>query len=222
MTRFPAESETPSATERDRLPASRYVCFAVVLIGGVVADLTTKAWIFARLGMPGEKPVWWIIEGVFGFQTSLNEGALFGMGQGMTAVFALVAVVMAVGLPLWLFWGKAARDWRLAAAGGAVTAGILGNLYDRLGFPGLVWNYPSQLHQVGEPVYAVRDWILVMIGSWPWPNFNIADSLLVCGVAVICLHALLVGESEDEASCKTKVAAENEQTRPVVAEKSTR
>ncbi len=220
--RSQGEHKTPSAPEKGRLPLSRYVIFGGILAGGLIADLATKAWIFARLGMPGEKPVWWLIDGVFGFQTSLNEGALFGMGQGMTALFALVAVVMAVGLPLWLFWSRAASDWRLAAAGGAVTAGILGNLYDRLGFPGLVWNYPGELHQVGEPVYAVRDWILVMIGSWPWPNFNIADSLLVCGVAVICLHALLAGDVEQKASRETNAKAENKKQAPIAVEKNAR
>jgi len=38
-------------------------------------------------------------------------------------------------------------------------------------------------------VHAVRDWILVMIGNWPWPNFNIADSLLVCGAGLLLWHA---------------------------------
>lgn len=73
---------------------------------------------------------------------------------------------------------------------GCVTAGILGNLYDRLGLPGLKWNYAEPpLHEVGDPVYAVRDWILVMIGPYGWPNFNIADSLLVCGAAMLVWHA---------------------------------
>ena len=42
---------------------------------------------FARLGMPGpDSRTWWLWDGVFGFQTSLNEGALFGMGQGLWPV----------------------------------------------------------------------------------------------------------------------------------------
>ena len=49
---------------------------------------------------------------------------------------------------------------------------------------------------MGEPVYAVRDWILVMIGSWPWPNFNIADSLLVLGVGILLIHGLFFDEKK--------------------------
>ena len=44
-----------------------------------------------------------------------------------------------------------------------VTAGILGNLYDRLGLPGLAWPAGWPEHH-GESVHAVRDFILVMIG----------------------------------------------------------
>jgi signal peptidase II len=75
---------------------------------------------------------------------------------------------------------------------GCVTAGIFGNLYDRLGLPGLRWNWTNQIHQVGQPVHAVRDWILVMIGKWPWPTFNLADSLLVCGAALLVWQAYMV------------------------------
>ena len=45
------------------------------------------------------------------------------------------------------------------------------------------------MHTPGDPVYAVRDWIHVMIGTWPWPTFNIADSLLVCGAILLVWHA---------------------------------
>jgi len=161
---------------------------------GVAADLTTKAWIFNRLGMPGEKPVWWVIPNVFGFQTSLNEGALFGMGQGMTRWFAALSVVFAVGIVVWFFRGGAGHSWWMTTSLAAITAGIFGNLYDRLGLHGLRWHEADGLHQVGDPVYAVRDWILVMIGRWPWPNFNIADSLLVCGVTALVVYTLFFSE----------------------------
>jgi len=70
--------------------------------------------------------------------------------------------------------------------------GIFGNFYDRLGLPGLVWpeGYPG--HQGGMPVHAVRDFILVMIGPWEWPNFNVADSGLVCGACLLIYHAFFV------------------------------
>lgn len=173
---------------------SRFCVFVALAGLGFAADLATKAWIFDRLGMPGEQPVWWIVPNILGFQTSLNEGALFGMGQGMTPWFAALSVIFAVGIVIWLFLGGAAKSWWMTISLAAITAGIFGNLYDRLGLHGLKWGGGDGLHEVGEPVYAVRDWILVMIGQWPWPNFNIADSLLVCGVTALIIHTLWFSE----------------------------
>ena len=31
-----------------------------------------------------------------------------------------------------------------------------------------------------------------MIGKWPWPTFNLADSLLVCGAALLVWQAYMV------------------------------
>jgi signal peptidase II len=68
--------------------------------------------------------------------------------------------------------------------------GILGNLFDRLGMHGLKWG-DDTLHRAGDTVHAVRDWLHFKIdGVVDWPIFNIADSLLVCGAALLVWHAL--------------------------------
>ena len=77
---------------------------------------------------------------------------------------------------------RAAVDWLLTVALGAVMAGILGNLYDRLG----LWTLPGK---TGPTIHAVRDFILVQYPPWTWPNFNLADSSLVCGAALLMWHA---------------------------------
>jgi len=171
------------------VPANRYFVFFSIVIGGCLADLATKYLVFDRLGMPGMKPARWLIPHVLAFQTSLNEGGLFGMGQGMVPMLAALSIAAAVGILVWLFYLAAAADRLLTVALACVTAGICGNLYDRLGLHGLKWPLGDPLHQPGEQVYAVRDWILVMIGPVHWPNFNIADSLLVCGAALLLWHA---------------------------------
>jgi signal peptidase II len=107
----------------------------------------------------------------------------------MVPVFAVLSVVAAVGIFLWLFYGGAARDWLLTIALGCVMAGIFGNLYDRLGLMGLIWPTAGEYHNAGDSVHAVRDFVLVMIGPWPFPNFNVADSLLVCGAILLFWHA---------------------------------
>jgi signal peptidase II len=175
------------------VPANRYVIFLLIAVAGCAIDLATKSWIFAKLGMPGQKPSIWLISEIFGFTISLNEGALFGMGQGLVWLFAALSILAAAGIVYWLFGMGAAHDWSLTVALAAIMAGIFGNLYDRLGFPKLIWNYPNPpLHEVGQPVYAVRDWLHFKIDAigFDWPIFNIADSLLVCGAALLVWHAL--------------------------------
>ena len=166
------------------VPRSRYVLFLSLATIGCLADLLSKWWVFARLGSPtGDRAdIYWVWEGFFGFQTACNPGALFGMGQGNGLLFAGLSVIAAVGIVYWLFVRKAAVDLWLTNALGLVTGGIFGNLYDRLGFG----------YQEGWPLIwksAVRDWILFEYQGHPWPNFNIADSLLVCGAAMLVWHS---------------------------------
>jgi len=171
------------------VPRSRYVVFTLIAVGGALVDLATKSWVFGWLGMPSMTN-WWIIDEFFGVTTSLNEGALFGVGQGQVALFTLLSLGAGVGIVYFLFRRGAAVDWLHTIALAAVTAGIIGNLYDRVGLPNLTWNYPGPHHQIGEPVFAVRDWIHFKFGSLgSWPIFNIADSLLVCGVGLLLWHS---------------------------------
>jgi signal peptidase II len=122
-------------------------------------------------------------------ETNLNEGALFGMGQGLGIVFAAVSC-LAIGGILALVSRRATRDdpWLILSLA-LITGGIAGNLYDRLGLPGLAWHAP--LARVGQPVYAVRDWIHFRLeGIIDWPIFNLADSWLVIGAGLILVLSL--------------------------------
>ncbi len=156
---------------------NRYVLFFTLAAAGCAIDLATKSYMFDWLGGPGEGGVHWLIEGIFGFETALNRGALFGMGQGMVWLFALMSFLALGGIGWWLVRFRAIDDWLLTFTLGLVCGGVLGNLYDRLG----IWS--------GYEVYAVRDWIRVSYQGHVWPNFNIADSLLVCGAALLIWHS---------------------------------
>jgi signal peptidase II len=189
----------PSATAPEPLSARsilrrRLVLFAVLGAVGCTVDLLTKRWIFDRLGMPHQSESIWLVDQIFGFTTSLNEGALFGIGQGRGLIFCTLSLVAAVGIFYWLFVAGAAHDLLLTVALAMVTGGIFGNLYDRLGLPGLTWG-PDSGHAPGERVHAVRDWLHFQIEPFQWPIFNIADSLLVCGAALLVWHAL-VGDGQ--------------------------
>jgi len=167
----------------DLIPRSRYVVFFGIAVLGCALDLLTKHWVFQWLGMPGGSPVWWIWEPYVGIETALNPGALFGMGSGFGAGFAAMSVVAAIGILVWLFVFGAARDLLLTVALGCVMAGIGGNLHDRLG----LWQVPGA---PGLFRNEVRDWILLRYHDFTWPNFNLADSLLVCGAGLLLWHGL--------------------------------
>jgi signal peptidase II len=170
------------------VPRSRYVLFAAIALGGCAVDLATKHWIFNELGFPSRRAIW-LIEDVLSLETSLNEGALFGIGQGLVALFASLSILAAVWIVYWLFVRRAAHDLWLTLALAAIMAGIFGNLYDRLGMPGMTWPIAVGDHQIGDPIYAVRDWIHFQYKSFDWPVFNIADSLLVCGAALLAMQS---------------------------------
>ena len=183
----------------ERLPVNRLVLFLLLTIGGLVLDLATKSYVFQNFFEPElmftghyQEPHWWI-DGVFGIQCSTNPGALFGIGKGYSFVFAMISIVALVGICVWLFWYKQAFDRWMNAALGLISGGILGNMYDRLGL-GYKSEYPIEIKD------NVRDWILFRLEGVPffdpWPNFNIADSLLVVGAIMLFVHTLFFLEEE--------------------------
>ena len=56
--------------------------FVAIAIAAAAIDLVTKSWAFLSLGMPGEQPGIVLVPKILLLETNLNEGALFGMGQG--------------------------------------------------------------------------------------------------------------------------------------------
>ena len=201
-----------------------------ILLVGLGVDLWSKEWAFHTLRQGGHRE---LIPNVLEFHTTLNPGALFGLGAGKTEVF-LIASVLALILVVWMFAHSPAHRWATHLALGAILAGALGNMYDRA-FVGLVAavhdapggrvlrhyvrddnpggdtvllrEYPPTVDQVprtvtrsaadalGRPVGYVRDFIKIptrWLGGrdlWPWV-FNVADVLLVVGVAVLALRLL--------------------------------
>jgi signal peptidase II len=168
----------------------RWFAFLAIAAIGACIDLWSKQKVFGWLGLPGSSPEYWIIEPYFGIETAVNPGAVFGMGAGFGLLFAAFSVVATVGIFVWLFkFGAIESRWLIVALG-MVQGGIIGNLHDRLG----LWNPPKEI-----PLYAsgVRDWILFRYGEFTWPNFNIADSLLVCGAIMLAVHSFLMSSQKE-------------------------
>jgi signal peptidase II len=175
----------------------RWTIFGLIALGGTTIDLWTKQRVFAWRGVPSpfgpSKEPWWLIENYVGIETAVNLGALFGMGAGFGSVFAILSVIAGLAILIWLSKFRAIESWWLLVALACVMGGIGGNLYDRLG----MW------YQTGYPPEwksGVRDWILLRYEQFTWPNFNIADSLLVCGAIMLAVHSFMIPPQQSTCS----------------------
>ncbi|MGH7213965.1 MAG: signal peptidase II [Tepidisphaeraceae bacterium] len=180
----------PLPTDNLRSPAAlaRFVLTTVI---GLALDLATKVWAFNELlvslvrrpdGTYGvESDVYEFIPGWLHFQVTVNQGAVFGLGQGQRWLFLIVSFA-AIGFLTYLF-ATSGRQRLYQVLLGMLLAGVLGNMYDRL-----TYGY-------------VRDMIhaLSRFDVFPW-IFNVADSLLCVGVTMVILYSLIGGPRGGDAS----------------------
>jgi signal peptidase II len=166
-----------------RYPRSRLAVYLLITSLGTAADLGSKSLVFDSMGGVFRRTDWlfdtaWVR---FELHTSLNRGALWGLGQGWALWFAALSVVALVGINYWLFFRHAARSLMLTCCLALISAGTLGNLYDRLGLHGV--SFPGE----AGPARAVRDFLHFQFGSFDWAIFNFADCLLVVGSLLLFL-----------------------------------
>jgi signal peptidase II len=107
-----------------------------------------------------------------------NTGAAFSFlanaGGWQHWLFTGIAIAVSVGI-IWYQWVLPAKGCRTLALGLAlILGGAIGNVIDRL-----VQGY-------------VVDFILVYYGDWSWPAFNVADSAITVGVALIIFDSLFL------------------------------
>ena len=111
---------------------------------------------------------WWIWTCVAGVSFGLfNNGATVN-----SLAFSLLAAVIIGALLAWLW---RARSFVLGVAVGLVVGGAIGNVVDRL--------------RLG----AVVDFLYFHLGAVDWPAFNVADSAICVGVALMLIDGLLAG-----------------------------
>jgi signal peptidase II len=196
--------ETIAEARRVKTGTSRaVVVFSALAFVGLVVDLWSKHVAFDPNFVPGpRRPIaggW----ATFELTTSFNEGALFGVGQGWTWLFALLSLVAVAGVFFWMFrLGGRSSAW-LTVALGLILAGTLGNLYDRAGCHGEV--YPEGLVRAGQVRYAVRDFFLFTFGQpetpigqrYHYPVFNFADVFLVTGAIMLVLKSFQAEEDDE-------------------------
>jgi signal peptidase II len=184
-----------------RVPANRYAIFCLIASGGFLFDLWSKNTVFDWLGYPHGVSKAYIDSWVtFRFYTSFNHGALWGLGQGFSWLFASLSIVAIIAVVYWLFVRGAAVSLWLTVSLAAIMSGTLGNLWDRLGLHGCIDNN-------GDPLFAVRDFLLFTFGKFPWPVFNLADVFLVTGAVMLVLQSF-GSEKQPETDVATQSAEE--------------
>ncbi len=152
--------------------------FWPVVAFGVVLDLWTKRVVFDWLQPPRGSGSFSVIDGFLQLVIAVNDGAAFGIASGQRyKLVALSVIALIVILVIFLFSGTERKLVHVAL--GLFAAGVCGNLYDRMFNNGLV-----------------RDFLDVVY--WPgkhWPAFNVADSMLCIGVALIIISGFFTEKS---------------------------
>jgi signal peptidase II len=92
-------------------------------------------------------------------------------GEAAWQRYFLIAVNLGVSLAL-LIWLRKQVVGLMPYAIGLVVGGAIGNAIDRLHQPGVV------------------DFLDFHLAGWHWPAFNVADSAIVCGVALLIADGL--------------------------------
>jgi lipoprotein signal peptidase len=141
----------------------------LVAAAGLALDLWTKHLAFTRLDPDPANTVGYpAIPHLMSFRRSLNPGALFGLGKGLTPVF-IAASLLALGFVLFLFMNSSRKRRSLHVALALVLAGALGNLFDRAFMIADVVKYthPSGRRITEVGVISNPGQVPIRLGSWP-------------------------------------------------------
>jgi signal peptidase II len=154
-----SDGDEPSH-ERSRLPLLLGVAGLVL-----ACDLVSK-WLAVR-ELGDREPVE-LLGGLLTLRLVRNAGAAFGLAQGLTIAFTVVAAAVVVVI---LRLSRRLRSLPWAVALGLVLGGAVGNLVDR------VFRAPA----------AGRGHVVDFLELPHWPVFNLADSAIVCGGILIVI-----------------------------------
>lgn len=145
-----------------------WLAFAFALL---LLDQATKAWIVGHFALGEGVPVC----DYFNVVRAHNTGAAFSFLAGAGGWQRWFFSVLGLGAAAWMVWMlKAHTSQRLFATGLALLlAGALGNVVDRLRYGYVV------------------DFLDLHYGAWHFPAFNVADSAITLGAALLILDEVL-------------------------------
>jgi signal peptidase II len=158
-------------------PKTRW--FVSALAFAFSLDVASKEWVLRNVARGEYVP---LIDGFFYLSHVRNPGAAFSMlanaPDWFRTYFFPAMALFAFWLIISMFRQLAPRDRLAPFALGCVLGGASGNLLDRFRHG------------------AVVDWLHVRLTStWSWPDFNVADSFVVVGVALL-IYEMFASEGE--------------------------
>jgi signal peptidase II len=153
-------SEALSVPRRISLTAE-----TAIPIGVLVVDQLTKTWVRASMSLNETIPV---VGDMIRLTYIHNEGAAFGLSIGAysSPIFLVLAAVASV-LVLYLLLTAPREERMQRVALALILGGALGNIIDRIR-----WSM-------------VVDFIQVGVAGHFWPIFNVADSAVTIGAAML-------------------------------------
>lgn len=146
--------------------ARRLVIPAVIAAVVILLDQLSKAWILSIWPQPYTGEIA-IIDNWLELTYIRNTGVAFGLFEGVPQLFTITSIVI-VAAAIWLYLKHVPEDhgW-LALSLGLIVGGAIGNVIDRIRFGYVV------------------DFVKTLDGRFP--VFNIADSCIVVGVALMAI-----------------------------------
>jgi signal peptidase II len=157
-------------------PMRNWLCFGALAVAGAAADLISKSLAFRHIA-PNDRDVV-IIDGFFELGRTYNRGIVFGLAPGWSKAFLLISI-LAVPAIILIYASLKKPKWVMTVSLGLILGGTIGNMYDRV-IDG-----------------AVRDFIkFYWAPGKAWPMFNIADSCICVGVALLSLEMLFFDEKK--------------------------
>lgn len=158
---------------------SKAVFVTLVSSTVVVLDQATKWMVRNELPLHDGVPV---LPGFFSIVHAANRGGAFSLfadaHEAIRLPFFFTAAVVAVGFLVYFVRQIPTEQRLLTFALASVLGGALGNLIDRAVF--------------GQ----VTDFLLVYYRGWVWPAFNVADSFITIGVAILIAHSIFSREAD--------------------------
>ena len=169
------DSEIPAAQPAATRPWRMWFADWLLILAAAAAfglDQLSKYFVRSNFSL-GEA---WPADSFISLKYTTNSGSAFGLFQDQTTLL-IVASVFAVGFLVYFYKTHARPRKLLRLAIGLQLGGAVGNLFDR-----------------------IRDGTVVdFIDVGPWPTFNIADSSIVVGMAILVgLLTLWSDNTEDQ------------------------